>query len=263
MTTVRVLQCLRFLARALSVASLLGVIMPADAEEPIRVFAAVSLTNALTDIGQAWQRKGHPALLLSFDGSDDLAEQIGRGAAADLFISANQLWMDYLDARGKIIPNTRVNILGNELVMIARSGSGIRVHIKQRFDIANAFKGKLCVGKPGYAPIGTYTKQSLEALSWWELLIDRIAEKDDAREVLRSVENGECAMGVVYAGDGTIGRKIDVIGFFPEDTHEPIVYSIALVDGARPEANSFVEYLRSSVDAAAIFSRYGFHVLNH
>src|SRR5215208_2489063 len=140
------------------------------AAEPVRVFAAASLTNALDDIAARWQNAGHPALVLAYAGSSTLARQIEAGSPADVFASADLTWMDYLQKRGRIVRETCVNLLGNELVLIVPKGERLPIEIKPGFDIASAFKGKLCTGESGVVPVGSYAKQSLQALGWWKPL---------------------------------------------------------------------------------------------
>lgn len=234
----------------------------AHAEDAVRVFAAASLTNALNDIGAQWQKQGHPQPSLAYGASSTLAKQIEAGAPADLFVSADLTWMDYLDARGKIISATRVNLLGNTLVLIVPKGRRFTVEMKPGFDIANAFKGKLCTGEPGVVPVGIYAKQSLEALGWWAALKGRIVGTDDVRTALAFVERGECAAGIVYATDAKISRKVETLTTFADDTHKPIIYPFALVADARPEAQAFLEHLKSA-SATVIFERYGFIRLAH
>jgi molybdate transport system substrate-binding protein len=228
------------------------------AEEPVRVFAAASLTNALADIGAKWQVAGHPAPNLAFAASSVLAKQIDSGAPADIFASADSTWMEYLDQRGKIVKGSRVNLLGNELVLIAPKGRPITVDMKPDFDLAGAFSGKLCTGDPDVVPVGIYAQQSLRHLGWWNALQGRIVGTDDVRTALAFVERGECPLGIVYATDAQISDKVAVVARFPPSTHNPIIYPIALVKGGRAEARALLEYLTTSPDAAAIYTQYGF-----
>ncbi len=230
------------------------------AEAPVRVFAAASLTNALNDIGAAWQQADHAQPSLAYAASSALAKQIEGGAPADVFASADLTWMDYLDARSKLVPGTRSNLLGNTLVLIAPKDRAIAVEMKPGFDLPAAFKGKLCTGEPGVVPVGIYAKQSLEALGWWTALQGRIVGTDDVRTALAFVERGECPLGIVYATDAAISSKVQVLATFPENTHKPIIYPVALVKDARAEAAGFLDYLKTPA-AATVFSRYGFTLL--
>jgi molybdate transport system substrate-binding protein len=233
------------------------------AEEPVRVFAAASLTNALNDISSLWQKTGHPQPILSYGASSTLAKQIEAGAPADIFASADLSWMDYLDSRNQIKAGTRVNLLGNELVLIVPKGQRFTVDMKAGFDISKAFEGKLCTGETGSVPIGIYAKQSLEALGWWASLQGRIVGTDDVRAALAFVERGECPTGIVYATDAAISDKVEIIARFPPETHKPIVYPFAQMLAARPESQTFLDYLQASPDAAAVFTHYGFTLVKH
>ncbi|GAB3346914.1 molybdate ABC transporter substrate-binding protein [Lysobacter tyrosinilyticus] len=231
-------------------------------EAPARVFAAASLTNALNDIAEQWQRAGHPAPTLAFGASSALAKQVEAGAPADIFASADLKWMDYVDQRGRIDHGSRDNLLGNTLVLIAPKGHRFHARMQSGFRIAEAFSGKLCTGEPGVVPVGIYAKEALEKLGWWQPLQDRIVGTDDVRTALTFVERGECGAGIVYATDARISDKVEVVASFPAESHAPIVYPFALVANARPEAVAFLRYLRSP-QAMAIFKRHGFTVLKH
>jgi molybdate transport system substrate-binding protein len=233
------------------------------AEEPVRVFAAASLTNALNDAAAAWQKQGHPAPSLAFGASSALAKQVENGAPADLFASADLNWMDYLDKAGKIETASRVELLGNTLVLIVPKGKRFAVKMEPGFAFATAFEGKLCTGEPGVVPVGIYAKESLENLGWWPKLDGRVVGTDDVRTALAFDERGECPAGIVYATDAAISDKVEVLATFPGSTHKPIVYPFAQVKGGRAESQALLEYLATSADAAAIFKHYGFEVLKH
>jgi molybdate transport system substrate-binding protein len=243
--------------------ALLALTTAVHAEESVRVFAAASLTNALTDIGVAWQKAGHPKPSLAFGSSATLAKQIEAGAPVDVFASADQTWMDYLDQRGWIQANTRANLLGNDLVLVVPRGKRFPVQMKAGFDIASAFDGKLCTGEPGVVPVGIYAKQSLESLGWWPSLQGRIVGTDDVRTALAFVERDECPLGIVYATDAKISDQIDVLDRFPDSSHNPIVYPFAVVKNARPQARAFLRFVGTSPAASKIFEHYGFIRLKH
>ena len=234
---------------------------PALAEEPVRVFAAASLTNALNDIGVEWAKAGHPKPSLAYAASSALAKQVEAGAPADVFASADLTWMDYLDKRGKIQAGTRTNLLGNTLVMIVPKGRAFPVQTTRGFDLAGAFDGKLCTGEPGVVPVGIYAREALQNLGWWDALKGRVVGTDDVRTALAFVERGECPLGIVYATDAKISQKVEVLARFPASTHKPIVYPFAAVQGARPETQAFLRFVQTSPVAAAIFDKYGFTVL--
>lgn len=246
---------MRSFARLLLLLALFPFAVPA--ETPARVYAAASLTNALTDIAAHWTQAGHARPTLVFAASSALAKQIENGAPADVFASADRRWMDYLAKRKKIDGPSRVERLGNELVLIAPAGHAFAVEMKPGFDLAGAFSGKVCTGEPDVVPVGTYAKQALTQMGWWTALAPRIVGTDDVRTALAFVERGECPLGIVYATDAAISTKVVVIARFPADLHLPIVYPFALVTGAHPDALGFFSYLQSG-DAAAVFTRYGF-----
>ncbi|GAA5069044.1 molybdate ABC transporter substrate-binding protein [Lysobacter panacisoli] len=234
---------------------------PALAEEPVRVFAAASLTNALNDIGAEWEKAGHPKPSLAYAASSALAKQIEAGAPADVFASADLTWMDYLDQRGKVQAGTRTNLLGNSLVMIVPQGRRFPVQTKRGFDLAGAFTGKLCTGEPGVVPVGIYAREAMQNLGWWDSLKGRVVGTDDVRTALTFVERGECPLGIVYATDAKISQKVELLATFPANTHKPIVYPFAAVEGARPETKAFLRFVQTSPAAAAIFAKYGFTLL--
>src|SRR5215471_10074426 len=182
----------------LRLASIVLLAMSANvrAEEQVRVFAAASLTNAFTDISAKWQKAGHTLPTISFGASSALAKQIDSGAPVDVFASADLKWMDFLDEHGRLVGGSRVNLLGNSLVLIAPKGQPVSIEMKSGFDFAGAFKGKLCTGEPGVVPVGIYAKQSLENLGWWQSIQPRIVGTDDVRTALAFVERGECPLGI-------------------------------------------------------------------
>jgi molybdate transport system substrate-binding protein len=248
---------MRALIRRLCLFALIALSTSVCAEQPVRVFAAASLTDALNDIGAQWQKAGHPKPSLAYGSSSTLAKQIEAGAPADVFASADLTWMDYLDQRGWIVANTRASLLGNDLVLIVPKGKKFPAQMKAGFDIAAAFDGKLCTGEPDAVPVGKYAKQSLQSLGWWQPMQDRIVGTDDVRTALAFVERGECPLGIVYATDAKISDKVEVLDRFPDSSHKPIVYPFAAVKNSRPEAQAFLRFLQSPM-AADIFEHYGF-----
>jgi molybdate transport system substrate-binding protein len=229
----------------------------ASAEEPVRVFAAASLTNVLTEIAAQWQEHGHPAPRLAFGGTATVARQLAAGAPADIFVAADGRWMDELEKHGQLEPGTRSDLLGNELVLIAPRGRQFKVELRAGFPFARAFAGKLCLGEPEAVPAGTYAKQSLESLQWWASLQGRIVGTEDVRSALAFVERGECAAGIVYATDATVSDKVILIARFSPQSHARIVYPVAVLRNAVPQAKDFLAYLRGKA-AAATFRRHGF-----
>ena len=229
------------------------------AEEQVTVYAAASTTNAIQEIAALYEKEQGVKVTASFAASSALARQIEQGAPAAVFISADLRWMDYLQKKGRIVPASRRNLLGNTLVLIAPKGQGFPVRMAKGFDLAAAFKGKWCTCDLS-VPIGQYSQQALTALGWWEVLAPRLVTTQDVRSALAFVERGECATGIVYETDAKVSDKVEILGTFPANTHEPVVYPVALVQGAGRDAQEFLDFLFSR-QAAAVFSKYGFTVL--
>jgi molybdate transport system substrate-binding protein len=242
------------------IVALLFTMLRADAEEGVTVYAAASLTSALQDL--AGKAKAQDLeLRLSFGSSSTLAKQVVQGAPADLFFSANVKWMDYLDEQGLIEPGTRTNLLGNTLVVIAPKGATFPVHPEKGFDFAGAFTGRLALGDPSHVPAGIYAKQALQSLGWWQALVDRLAPAVDVRAAIAYVERGECKAGVVYATDAAINDNVAVLATLPPESHDPIVYPVAVIKGRHsPKVKKAMAFLQSK-PAAETFQRYGFRVL--
>lgn len=222
----------------------------------VTVYAAASLTNVLTELAQTYEAKHHDAKIkFSFASSGALAKQIEAGAPADVFISADTKWMDYLEGKKKIDRKSRVNLVGNTLVLIAPKGNGFPVRLEKGFDFADAFKGKLCTGQTESVPVGVYAKESLTQLGWWDGIKDRVVGTDDVRAALDLVGRGEC-IGIVYATDALISNKVETVARFPDELHAPIVYPSALIT-QKAEAKSFFEFLTNS---GKQFAKFGFKV---
>jgi len=221
----------------------------------VTVYAAASLTNALGDIAKAYEAATGVKVKTSFAASGALAKQIETGAPADVFISADSKWADYLDGKGKIDHDSLVNLLGNSLVLVAPKGKGFPVRFEKDFDFAKAFKGKLCTGETDSVPVGIYAKEALVNLGWWEAIRPRIVGTDDVRSALGLVARGECA-GIVYETDAKVSDQVDILATFPASLHAPIVYPAALVSQSS-QAKAFFEYLKG---AQPVFARYGFSV---
>ena len=233
----------------------------AVAESKIAVFAAASLTNAMTDISKAYESEHPVKIQSSFSASSSLAKQIDNGAPADIFMSADSKWMNYLQEKKRIDVSSRVNLLSNRLVIIAPKGKTFKVQTDKSFNFANAFNGRLCTGEIESIPAGIYAKQSLIALNWWDSIKSRIVGTQDVRAALVFVERGECDAGIVYETDAKVSNKVEIIATLPDDSHEPIVYPLALVLGAKEDAKGFYEYIKSE-KAKAIFTQYGFTPIN-
>ncbi len=246
---------LKTLLRALALYWLAAGAASAD----VAVYAAASLTNALTDIVREFEHGYKSHVKLSFGSSAALAKQIEQGAPADVFISADLKWMDYLDGKGKIDQASRLNLLGNTLVLIAPQGKGFPVTLEKGFDLPAAFTGKLCAGEVNSVPVGLYAREALTHLGWWEGLKSRVVGAEDVRSALNFVERGECDTGIVYETDAKQSQKVEIIGRFPKDSHAPIVYPAALVTQSR-DAKAYLAYLKKK-PAREVFARYGFTVL--
>jgi molybdate transport system substrate-binding protein len=240
----------------------LSAVGPTAAEEPDRpellVFAAASLTNVLGELSAEWMKSSGEPVKLSFAASSMLARQIEAGSDADVFISADQEWMDYLQARNLISQPSRVNLVSNRLVLIAATDSRIQLQIKRGFDLAGALGGgRLSTGDPDTVPVGRYARAALMSLGVWDQVADRLVRADNVRGAMTFVARGEAPLGIVYATDAQIDKKVRVVATFPENSHAPITYPAAATTTARPNAAGFLAYLRSS-RAAPLWKQYGF-----
>jgi molybdate transport system substrate-binding protein len=235
-----------------------------DAQQPqILVFAAASLTDAMQEAGAACEKTAPVAVKSSFDSSSVLARQIEAGAPADVFFSADTKWMDYLQSRRLIQAASRRDLLGNSLVLIAPAQSQIQLKIAPRFPLAAALgKGRLATGDPDSVPAGRYARSALTKLGVWDEIAPRLARAENVRVALLYVARGEAPLGVVYASDALADKSVRVVDTFPADTHEPIVYPIALTASAKTQAAAFVAFL-SGPQAHNIFVKYGFTVIDH
>lgn len=230
---------------------------PAPAAADVTVFAAASLTAAA---GEVFEGEGTEASL-SFAASSVLARQIDAGAPADLFLSANRAWMDFLEQRGRIDTATRVDLLANRLAVVAPAGAGLDVEIAGEFDFPGSFAGRLALGDPDHVPAGTYARQALVRLGWWSRLEPRLAPAPDVRGALVFVERGACSAGIVYTTDAAASGRVEVAAEIPDSLHEPILYPAAIVAGRdSPEVRAAMARLLSPA-AARIFRGHGFIVL--
>jgi molybdate transport system substrate-binding protein len=236
---------------------------PAAAQgRDILVFAAASLKNALDDIAGQWQRETGKKVVISYAASNTLIKQIEQGAPADIFISADLDWMDYGQQKDLIKPDSRSNLLGNRLVLIAPKDSSVSANIQPGFDLAALLKGgRLAMGNVDAVPAGKYGKASLEKLGVWDSVKDKIAQAESVRAALLFVSRGEAPLGIVYQTDATADPSVKIVGTFPENTHPPIIYPVALTkESTNADAQAFLNYLRSPA-ARAAFERQGFAVL--
>jgi len=237
---------------------------PGQAQQPqdLLVFAAASLKNALDDVDAQYQRDTGRRVTVSYAASPTLAKQIEAGAPADVFISADLDWMDYLAQRKLIKPETRVNLLGNRLVLIAPAGQGRDVTIAKDFPLASLLgDGRLAMADPDSVPAGKYGKAALEKLAVWSSVQSRIARAENVRAALVLVSRGEAPYGIVYQTDAAAAAKVKIAGMFPEDTHPSITYPAAVIASSQKDAAAaYVQYLRSA-PARPLFEKQGFTVL--
>ncbi|SBV96815.1 molybdate transporter subunit; periplasmic-binding component of ABC superfamily [uncultured delta proteobacterium] len=234
------------------------------AEPEIVVFAAASTTSAVTAIGDLYKAGGLGSIKTSFASSSTLAKQIEQGAPADVFLSADIEWMDYLDAKGLVAKNTRRDLLRNKIALIVpkTSTAGDFVISKDTNLLFLLGKnGRLAVGDPAHVPVGRYGKKALENLGLWDSLKDRIAPMKDVRAGLALVEQGEAPLGLVYASDVAASDKVRIIGSFPKGSHPDVICPAAAVAGNQVDAaGKFIAFLQTP-EAKAIFKKYGFEGL--
>ena len=231
-------------------------------DKSLTVFAAASMKNALDDIDAAYTAKSGIKIVASYAASSTLAKQIEQGAPADIFLSADTDWMDYAAARKNIDEPTRVNLLGNSIVLIAPKDSKIdNVTIGPGFDLAKlAGDGKIATADVKSVPVGKYAKASLEKLGAWTAAEPKFAMTENVRAALALVARGEAPLGIVYSTDAKVEPGVRIIGTFPVDSHPSIIYPVAATTTAKAEAADYLAFLRSSA-AKAIFEKYGFSFL--
>ena len=240
----------------------LAVGAPANAQEGPTVFAAASLTDAMRALGQTWAAKGNPAPRFSFAASSALARQMEQGAPADIFASADEPWMDYVQQRNLIVNETRVSPLANTLVLVAPSDSRqASLNLGRDTDIAAMLgaNGRIATGDPSNVPVGKYAQAALTWMGQWGALNPRIARADSVRSALLLVERGEAPLGIVYATDAAISRGVKVIGTFPAESHEPVTYPFAVTRRAADNAAARAFFtFATGPEAAETYRRLGF-----
>ena len=226
------------------------------------VFGAASLKNALDDVDAQYQRDAGHKIVVSYGASPALAKQIENGAPADIFISADLDWMDYVAEHKLIKPETRFNLLGNKLVLIAPADSRINLTVGPNFPLAQALRNdRLAMADPSAVPAGKYGKAALEALGVWSSVAGKIAPAQDVRATLLLVSRGEAPLGIVYQTDAAADKGVKIVGAFPESTHPPIIYPIAVTTAStHPGVAAYVGFLKSPV-AKPAFEKQGFVVL--
>lgn len=232
---------------------------PAVTPPGVTVFAAASLTNVLQEIGEAFTAETHVPVTFSFAASSALARQVESGAPADVFVSADEDWMDYLKSRNLIAPGTRVDIAGNELVLVAPADSTVQLKIAPGFPLRAALgeSGRLATGDPASVPVGRYARAALVRLGAWAGVEDRIAATDNVRSALAFVARGEAPLGIVYATDAKAEPKVRVVDVFPSSSHDAIRYPAAATANGSPDGVAFVRFL-AGPKAQALFARAGF-----
>ncbi len=254
----------RNLARAAVVAAavLAQPVSAAFAAEPVTVFAAASLKEVLGDISAAWKAETGKETSVSLAASSALAKQIQEGAPADIFFSADLKWMDYLDKAGLIAADTRINLLGNRIVLVAPKDSTVATTIAEGFPLKDLLAGgKLAMGNTESVPAGLYGKAALEKLGVWDSVKSDVAQADSVRAALLLVSRAEAPLGIVYETDAKVEKEVKVVDRFPESSHPAIIYPAALLkDTQNADAKAFLEYLQGA-KAREIFTAAGFTVL--
>jgi len=231
----------------------------ASATAEILIFAASSTSGAIEDLAKSYSARGFGDVRVSFASSSTLARQIAAGAPADIYISAHPRWMDYLAEGNALEPGTRLNLVGNRLVVITPNAAPIDVRLQADFPLVRGLNGKpLAMGDPDHVPAGMYAKAALKTLGIWEAAADHVAPMHHVRAALVLVERGEAAAGIVYATDAAASSRASVAATFPIGSHPPILYPAGIVAGRdRPDVRRFFDFL-TSAEAMAIFCKHGF-----
>lgn len=248
------------LHRALGVATVGACLLFAGHAAAQQVYAAASMKNALDDVSAAYTKETGKTPVLVYGASSTLARQIEKGAPADVFISADQDWMDYAQKHDLIDTSTRHNLLGNALVLIAPAATTGNVDLTPgAADLdAKLGSGKLAMGDPAHVPAGLYGKAALEKLGLWPKVQGKVAAADNVRNALLLVARGEAPYGIVYKTDANAEKRVRIAGTFPADSHAPIVYPVAVTKRAnRADADPFYRFLQTPA-AQATFQRFGF-----
>ena len=234
---------------------------PASAEE-IVVFAAASLKDAFDQAVEMFQQQGGEKVIVSYAASSALAKQIESGAPADIFVSADLGWMDYLQQRNLIKPDTRKNLLGNRLVLVAPAESEINVEIRPNFPLASLLgDGHLAMADPDAVPAGKYGKAALEELGVWSSVESRVVRAENVRAALFFVSRREAPLGIVYQTDAAADKGVKIVGVFPEQSHLPIVYPIAVTTNSQnADSGKLLRFLESPA-IKNIYEKHGFVAL--
>ena len=235
---------------------------PATAADKITVFAAASMKNALDNADAAYTAQSGKEITVSYAASSALAKQIEGGAPADIFISADTDWMAYVGKKNLLKPDTQVNLLGNEIVLVAAKDKAKPVDIKPGMDLAALIgDGKLAMGQVDSVPAGKYGKAALEKLGLWSSVESKVAGAESVRAALALVSRGEAPYGIVYQTDAASDPGVAIVGTFPADSHPPIIYPIAIIaDSKNKDVAAYYDFLKSS-KAAPFFEHEGFTIL--
>ncbi|WP_064608119.1 molybdate ABC transporter substrate-binding protein [Photobacterium sp. J15] len=252
----------RLLACLFTATCVLGASGSAFAAEKVTVFAAASLTNALNEVSAVYEEKTGVKSTLSFASSSTLARQIAQGAPADIYFSANEKWMDYVEKQQAIEPPTRKSLLKNHLVMIAPNAyPADKIEVTASWDLAKALDGtRLATGDPKHVPAGIYAKESLQSIGLWGKASPLLARANSVRSALLLVEKQEAQLGIVYKTDALISEKVKVVAELPDESHAAITYPVAIVkDKSGEQVKAYYDFLQSD-QAREIFEKYGFGV---
>lgn len=234
----------------------------ADAKSTVIVFAAASMKNALDELATKWEQKSGQSIKISYAASSTLAKQLEQDAPASIFISADEDWMNYVAGKSLIKADSRSNLLGNKLVLIAPKDSSVKLELKPGADLAKALAGgRLAMGNVDSVPAGKYGKAALEKLGLWDSISNKLAQAESVRAALALVSRGEAPLGVVYKTDAAADPNVKVVATFPAGSHPAIIYPIALTANASEGAGAFLKYLKSP-EAAPSFEAQGFTVLS-
>ncbi|PZM09731.1 molybdate ABC transporter substrate-binding protein [Rhizobium tubonense] len=233
--------------------------VPADAADKVTVFAAASMKNALDNVDAAWTKQTGKEVTVSYAASSALAKQLESGAPADVFISADTDWMDYVAKKSLIKTDTRVNLLGNQIVLVAAKDKAKPVDIKEGLDLASLLgDGRLAMGQVDSVPAGKYGKAALQKLGIWSAVEGKVAGAESVRAALALVSRGEAPYGIVYQTDAASDPGVAIVGTFPANSHPPIIYPVAITaDSKNPDTAAYFDFLKSA-KAVPFFEHEGF-----
>jgi molybdate transport system substrate-binding protein len=235
---------------------------PASAAEKITIFAAASMKNALDNVDAAWTKQTGKEVVVSYAASSALAKQLESGAPADVFISADTDWMNYITKKNLIKANTRVDLLGNQIVLVAAKDKAKPVDITEGLDLAGLLgDGRLAMGQVDSVPAGKYGKAALEKLGIWASVETKVAGAESVRAALALVSRGEAPYGIVYQTDAASDPGVTIVGTFPASSHPPIIYPVAITaDSKNPDTAAYFDFLKSA-KAAPLFEHEGFTII--